>query len=102
MKQLKKLEEIVLAVLRRNLVARKDDFILYGGILKEMGFDLFTPIGTALAYHKHYHLPSFESVSRCRRHIQELEQDLKDDHTAVVREEAEEMYKMYNRSGLCD
>ena len=79
-------EEYVLAVLERNLKARTDDFILYGGVLKEMGVDLkHTSVYDLLANAKFLMLPSFETVTRCRRHIQELRQDLKDDKTKKKR-----------------
>lgn len=102
MTHLKKLEEIVLAVLRRNLVARSDDFILYGGTLKEMGFDLSTPIATALMYHEYYKLPSFESVTRVRRKIQEQRKDLVDYTKKTIRNKAQSDYKNYNRSDYAD
>lgn len=100
-KGLKKLEPYVIKVLQRNERARKDDFILYGGVLKELGVDLKnTTLYDFLATAKDTKIPPFESVSRCRRHIQELMPELKDGKTAILREEAQEDVKIYNRSGI--
>lgn len=101
MKTIKNTEETVLAVLERNLKARTDDFILYGGVLKEMGVVLKeTSLYDFLANAREWGLPSFETVTRCRRHIQELRQDLKDGQTAIAREQKIEDYKIYNLSGI--
>lgn len=101
MKTIKNTEEYVLTVLERNLKARTDDFILFGGVLKEMGVDLrHTSVYDLLANAKFMGIPSFETVTRCRRHIQELRQDLKDGRTAIAREERKEDFKIYNISGI--
>ena len=97
---LKSLEKIVLKCLKRNPRARKDDFILYGSVLKELGVGFETTIFQYLATAKEKKMPPFESVSRCRRHIQELMPELKDQKTAVKREEKIEDYKSYNISGI--
>lgn len=103
MKTIKNTEEYVLSVLERNLRARADDFILYGAVLKSMGVDLInTSIGEFLATAKIRKYPSFETVTRCRRHIQELRQDLTDKKTAIARENKIEDYKEYNISGIGD
>lgn len=101
MKTIKNTEETVLTVLQRNLKARTDDFILYGGVLKEMGVILKeTSLYDFLANARNWGLPSFETVTRCRRHIQELRQDLKDGKTAIARENRIEDFKNYNLSGI--
>lgn len=101
MKRIKKIEEIVLEVLERNHKPRKDDFILYGHILHKLGVDLKnTSLYDFLGNAKKYGYPTFETVSRCRRHIQEIRQDLIDTETAIKREDAEEVYKEYNRTSI--
>lgn len=101
MKTIKNTEEYVLAVLERNLKARTDDFILYGGVLKEIGVNLRQiSVYDFLANARIMGWPSFETVTRCRRHIQELRQDLKDDKTAVAREERIEAFREYNISSI--
>lgn len=107
--KIKVLENKVLKVLEENEEARKDDFVLYGAVLQETGayqrfLDInhgFAPTLIAFLIHaKEIKAPAFESVSRCRRHIQELRPDLKDTKTAIKREEAEEEYKQYNLTDI--
>lgn len=97
---IKKTEKLVLQALEQNEEARKDDFILYREVLKILKIDTTYPVGILLANAKFINLPPFATVTRCRRHIQELRPDLKDSKTAIKREEAEEVYKEYNLSGL--
>lgn len=42
MEKLKKVEDVVIDVLEKNIRARQDDFILYGAVLKRLGVDLKT------------------------------------------------------------
>jgi hypothetical protein len=100
MKKIKKTEDIVLDVLENNLKARQDDFILYGAVLKRLGVDLKQTLYEFLAKAKENKMPSFETVTRCRRHIQELRLDLVDNKTAIAREENIERFKEYNLSDV--
>lgn len=100
MERIKKTEDIVLDVLENNIKARKDDFILYGAVLKRLGVDLKQSMCEFLANARMNKMPSFETVTRCRRHCQELRQDLVDIKTAVKREENIERFKNYNLSDL--
>lgn len=99
--KIKKTEEVVLNALKENKRARKDDFILYGAVLKRLGINLNVSLYTFLSTAKDFFkAPTFETVTRCRRHIQELMPELKDDKTAVFRDEFQDDYKIYNLSGL--
>ena len=98
--KLKTIEPLVLNALENNELACSDDFILYGSVLKRLNIDLKMPIGEMLANHSNLGIPSFESVTRCRRHIQELRTDLQDSETAVAREIKQDDYKIYNLSGI--
>lgn len=98
--KIKTYEDIVLRVLEENKRARSDDFILFGSVLKRLGVDLQTTLYEFLASAKDNKMPSFETITRCRRHIQELRTDLQDRKTAVAREEKQKDYKEYNISGI--
>lgn len=102
MKKIKKYEEIVLEALETNERTRKDDFVLYGAVLKRLGIDLRQSLCVFLANAKSDKIPSFETITRCRRHIQELRQDLVDSTTAVAREEKIEDFIEYNKSEIGD
>ena len=101
MAKLKKIEPYVLEALERYPTTRDDDYILYGAVLKRLGFDLDMPLRFFLANAKRLKMPSFKSVERCRRHICELRQDLVGKN-AVAREDEEEDYKEYNITGIGD
>lgn len=99
--KIKTTENLVLKVLEENKQARTDDFVLYGGVIKRMGIDLRNiTMHEFLATAKQNNMPPFATCTRCRRHIQELRQDLKDDKTAIEREKKTQEFKDYNISGL--
>lgn len=100
MEKIKKIEDLVLDTLEKNNRARKDDFVLYGAVLRRLGVDLKVQLCEFLASAKENKMPSFETVTRCRRHIQELRTDLTDANTAVAREENIERFKEYNLSDI--
>lgn len=98
--KLKTLEQIVIKILENNTTARQDDFFLYGKVLVALGVPLTRNLFEFLLNAKKQKMPTFESVSRCRRHIQELRQDLKDSNTAIAREQEIDKYVEYNRTDL--
>ena len=63
---------VVVDVLEKNIRARQDDFILYGAVLKRLGVDLKQSMCEFLANARINKMPSFETVTRCTRHSQEL------------------------------
>jgi hypothetical protein len=92
------LEPLVDKALRSCEEARKDDFVLYYEVAKE----LMTPgitFKSALLNHKRLGLPPFESVSRCRRKLQERDNSLKDKDTALKRESNQQEFIDY---AMCD
>lgn len=98
--KLRTTEDFVLAVLKRNKRARKDDFILYGGVLKELGVSLNTSLAEFLSTAKQDNMPSFETVTRCRRHIQEQMPELKDENVTLIRQQAMYDFIDYNKKKL--
>lgn len=98
--KLKKLELHVLNALEMHEETRKDDFKLYAAVLIRLNVSLHNTIGDLLFNGKRIKLPSFESVSRCRRHIQAIRPELKDTKTAIAREEAQDVYRDYNLTDI--
>lgn len=92
------LEPIVERCLVSDERCRKDDFILYLSVIEQYGLDTTMSIHSALNNHSLLKLPSFESVSRCRRKIQERDVSLKDDDTAKMRERERQEYEDYAMS----
>lgn len=91
----KHLEDLVYQTLNENKNASSDDFILYGGVLKRMGIELDMSIRTLFSNHKKLGIPSFESVSRCRRKLCETYPYLAD--KTDIRREEEQKYRDYAR-----
>ena len=98
--KIKELEKYVVKALEESEATRKDDFVLYAYVLAEKGVPLYQQLGEYLFTAKRDKMPAFESVSRCRRHIQELRPDLKDMKTAIAREEKQDDFIEYNLSGI--
>ena len=68
--KIKRTEDYVMEVLKRNVKARSDDFRLYGGVLTDVGVDLKnTSLYDFFLTAKEKDYPSFESVTRARRKI---------------------------------
>ena len=93
------LEPIVLKCLVSDDRCKKDDFILYLSVIEQYGLDTTMSIHSALKNHSLLKLPSFESVSRCRRKLQERDISLKDDATVKMREREQQDYSDY---AMCD
>lgn len=97
---IKNIEGFVLQTLEENKRARKDDFVLYGGVLKRMGVDLHQQLCAFLANAKEDKVPSFETVSRARRKIQETRKDLVDAEAEELRIQAEQDFIIYSRTTI--
>lgn len=95
---MKNCEEIVLKILEEKPLARTDDCILYGLVLKEQGIDLNMTLKDFIINHKKLKTPSFKTIERNRRKICETRQDLINWETAVKRAEEKEAYIEYSRS----
>lgn len=70
------LETYVKETLERSPLVREDDFLLYCAVIRRMGVDTGRAFKDLMINHKQYELPSFESVSRCRRKIAETYPEL--------------------------
>lgn len=95
--ELKTIEDVVTDCLKTNVESQKNDFILYADVLDKLGIDS--------TYFRKFingnmgRIPSFESVTRCRRKAQEKNNDLKDAHISLFRKNVKEPeYVEYSRS----
>lgn len=78
MENLKKIEDVVLRVLEDHPEARNSDNILYSYVIGKYTPDaLSQSLGEYLRYFKDLKIPRFESVSRCRRKLQEKHPELR-------------------------
>lgn len=91
----KKIEELVIECLQRFKIARTDDYLVYGYVLSHSGVPQDIKLYDFLKIAKEF--PSFKSVERARRKVQEIMPELKDMPTAIAREEMQQKYKEYSR-----
>lgn len=99
MAKLQTMENIVLQVLENSPLARQDDYVLMWLVTDKCNPDLQEQrFGDVLYHHKENGLPNWETVTRCRRKLQEKYPYLKDPEMAVVREQEQEAYREYARS----
>lgn len=97
MAKLNQLKNIVTRILTEREDARKDDFILFSYVLDEMGVPLNFDMRTMLHNHIIFGLPSFESITRARRKVQEENPELKDLKAVEIRTAEQEEYKEFAR-----
>ena len=102
MDSLKTIEGKVRAVLQENEDARNDDMVLYLALcnlyLKDAGA---MPLAQILLNHKELGLPSFESVGRTRRKLQEKYPELLGSvRMQKIRAKGEKAYRRYAKESL--
>lgn len=91
-------EKLVKTALTKNVKARDDDHILYGQVLLDLGFDLNISLREFLRGNYQQEIPSFKSVERARRMIQNLHKELQGTKKESRFEETSE-YIAYNNTG---
>ena len=91
--ELRKTGEIVKGILEANKRARDDDFTLYGLVLNYYGLNYSTPFNAVAELVKAKQIPSMETVSRCRRRVQELYPELQS--TTIIKELRDELQLEY-------
>lgn len=94
MSRLKTLENVVFQILSEYPIARKDDRFLVTAV-----YSRYTCVDAPFSkVMEDYTLPPFESITRCRRKIQETNEKLRADYdTEQLRLELQEEYIEYAR-----
>lgn len=99
--KLKILEPIVIEILGKYKQARLDDFALIYGVYKTINPHVVKmSFKEVMQQHNELGLPSLEGITRCRRHVQELIPELKDEKSSWARIQETEKYKKYNLSDI--
>lgn len=92
-------EEIVEYVLRIHEESRKDDFYLIYKVYELINANLRNKsFEEVMLNHKLYGLPSFHTITRCRRKLFEKYPNLKPVKITEKRKDLEEEYKEYSRN----
>lgn len=99
MSRLQTMEKVVLKILEQSKTAREDDYVLMWLVCDELAPEITNkPFSEVMYMHKILGLPNWETVTRCRRKIQEKRPDLLSPEKAKKRREEEEAYKEYART----
>lgn len=99
MPKFQSMEKIVSEVLEGNLQARKDDYVLMLCVCEKICPEILNyPFWVVMKNHYTNKLPNWETVSRCRRKIQEKRPDLVSSETAKNRRKEEEQYREYSHT----
>lgn len=96
MGRLHELEPIVQDTLIKFEETRKDDFVLLAHIYNILCPEIMNmSFNSVLKNHKVFKLPSFESISRCRRKVQEKNPELRNANAVEIRVEQQKEYIEY-------
>lgn len=100
MKEIKKIEERVLEILQAYPDSRSNDFVLFARYIKRFNPELeHVGIVYALMEAKRIKTPNYESVTRCRRRIQETHPELRaPKNICGKRADREEFFREYSKS----
>lgn len=94
MAKLYEVQELVYRALVDNPTTRSDDFILILEVLSNY-CDKGITLEGVIRNHKELGIPSFETITRARRKIQETHKELIDEKAKKVRKEEEKDFKEY-------
>lgn len=99
MAKLNTMEKVVLKILEQSPLARKDDYVLMWLVCGEIAPAVNEmKFADAMYNHKENKMPNWETVTRCRRKIQEKRPDLIENETKRLRKEEERVYREYAKS----
>ncbi len=99
MSKVKKIEPLVRKALEINKSARNDDQMLYIEVIYLINPELLRDFMDTFKNYKKLGLPSFASVERSRRKLQEKHKELRADYeTQLARAEKELEYEEYSRT----
>lgn len=96
MAKIKQIEPIVEYALVFHPETRGDNFLLYVEVLKRF-IDTRLPIEDVFRRHKELGIPSLETITRCRRKLQELNPSLRDEEMEEVRRHERNAFYDYSK-----
>ena len=93
--RLKNIEPKVTKILEEYPATRCDDWLLVKVFINEIVDVNSISFASVCEHHNDLGIPSFESITRCRRKVQATREDLVDPTVAAKRTELVEDYKEY-------
>ena len=97
MAKIKQVEPIVERALIYHPETRGDNFLLYIEVLKEY-IDTRLPIEHVFRNHKALRIPSLETITRCRRKLQETDPSLRDEEADEIRRQEANAFWDYSKT----
>lgn len=94
MAKLTKFHNMVYSILETNPETRSDDFLLFYEVLKDLSLD-YCDLNYIFKNHAILGVPSFETITRCRRKIQHDHPELSGAAMRRIRKEEEKEFKAY-------
>jgi hypothetical protein len=89
-------EAMVLEILREVEKARSDDYVLFAEVINRFYPDVADiPLRKALIEHREINLPSYETITRARRKLQNKYPEYASERTKKLREKMEAEYVAY-------
>ncbi len=89
-------QQQVQMILENSTAARNSDLILFAEYLKQYKPELCDlPLVHVLEHSRLYGLPSYESITRCRRKAQQERPELAGEKAKAKRREQEVIYRQY-------
>lgn len=89
-------EPIVYQALIDEPATRGDNFLLYVYVLKKF-INTQMSLEAVFLNHKELGIPALETITRCRRKLQELNPKLRDEKASEIRQGEEEQYIDYSK-----
>ena len=96
MAKITQIEPLVEKALAYHPETRGDNFLLYVEVLKHF-IDTQLPLAYVFTHHKALGIPSLETITRCRRKLQELHPYLRDEKADAIRRQEAGAYKNYSK-----
>lgn len=93
--EIKQIQNVVKKVLIVDELSRKNDNHLICETMRRMGFNIERSFKDVMNDNL---TPSFESITRARRKVQQEHPNLKDNYVAQLRFQREEMFREFSRN----
>lgn len=93
--EIKQIQNVVKKVLIVDELSRKNDNHLICETMRRMGFNIERSFKDVMNDNL---TPSFESITRARRKLQQEHPNLKDNYVAQLRVQQEEIYREFSRN----
>ena len=96
MAKINDVEARVYVALKNHPKTRADNFYLYLSVLKHY-VDITMPMEVIFRDHKKLGIPALETITRCRRKLQEKYPELRDEAACNIRANEEQEYRDYSK-----